>query len=395
MEGVPNRKGYLRIPCLPILNGSIELEYHFGEVIGVTERAVVSLIREDMLPTLPEECHGDTCLAMIPTEEEPLVELFPNKKKGEYYLEYTRSQFRVISASLLGIIEEIQGEFAELSKQLVGSENLNIPDFESYKERLTVLFVRIDEQLSLIIKIEEALRLFRVNQVEKQSIEMMNDFLRALIHDLRNTITPVSGWLQMLESSQSDDIYYLLKKGLLFAKEFLPNICSELKNVSDLLVTKFRVLQVVSEVAKDNDSINIHTTQESCDPEITSVSLVVKNIFHQIISNAARLATERGLMNKQATVSIEEDQENVRVSISDSCGGMSTFQMNSMGISSPEQIFKPGISSREKGGQGLSLAANLAHKIGGNIEARNHYPIGLEIIVTLPINSTREQLASI
>jgi hypothetical protein len=41
------------------------------------------------------------------------------------------------------------------------------------------------------------------------------------------------------------------------------------------------------------------------------------------------------------------------------------------------------------------LAANLAHKIGGNIEARNHYPIGLEIIVTLPINSTREQLASI
>ncbi|MBP0726038.1 ATP-binding protein [Bacillus sp. RG28] len=224
-------------------------------------------------------------------------------------------------------------------------------------------------------------------QQEIQRAEKLNtigELAASIAHEVRNPLTVVKGFLQLMQKSEE-------KKGL----EYLPLVLSELGRaeviINDFLNFAKPQLDKVEEFPLDKLLIDIVTLIEplavkqnvTLIQDINSeVSIVTdRNQLKQALLNFVKNAIEATSAEGKVTVSMFGKKDEVEIIIKDNGKGMTKEQLARIGT-----LF---YSTKEKGtGLGTTVSIRIIEAMGGTVQFESEQNIGTIVTIKLPVNST-------
>ncbi|MCG8395414.1 ATP-binding protein [Bacillus atrophaeus] len=232
-------------------------------------------------------------------------------------------------------------------------------------------------------------KLFETNErlaMQSQKLAIAGELAAGIAHEVRNPLTSVSGFLQLMKTQYPDrtdyfDIIFseikridlVLGELLLLAKPqtvtFKPHkINGILKQVTTLLDTNAVLSNIVIEK-------NFNLT-ESC--KINGDENQLKQVFINIIKNGIEAMPAGGVIN----ISSEKKGSYTIISIKDQGSGMTKENM--------KQIGEPFFSTKEKGtGLGLPICLRILKEHKGELKIESESGKGSTFYVILPLESDK------
>ncbi|WP_445429563.1 ATP-binding protein [Bacillus atrophaeus] len=232
-------------------------------------------------------------------------------------------------------------------------------------------------------------KLFETNErlaMQSQKLAIAGELAAGIAHEVRNPLTSVSGFLQLMKTQYPDrtdyfDIIFseikridlVLGELLLLAKPqtvtFKPHkINGILKQVTTLLDTNAVLSNIVIEK-------NFNLT-ESC--KINGDENQLKQVFINIIKNGIEAMPVGGVIN----ISSEKKGSYTIISIKDQGSGMTKENM--------KQIGEPFFSTKEKGtGLGLPICLRILKEHKGELKIESESGKGSTFYVILPLESDK------
>ena len=212
-------------------------------------------------------------------------------------------------------------------------------------------------------------------------IEERTRILAAMSHDLKTPITRMRLRAEMLED---ENLREKFEKDLLEMQAMVTQALDFMRGLSkgepEQLVDVTALLETLQ---ADNEAMGRKVTiAGDVAKPLRGVPQMLKRCIANLIDNAV-------LYGKQAEIQVAETATELTLRIRDHGPGMPNTEL--------ECVFEPfyrleGSRNRETGGTGLglSIARNIARAHGGDVHLRNHENGGLEAILTLPRNWTRD-----
>ena len=212
-------------------------------------------------------------------------------------------------------------------------------------------------------------------------IEERTRILAAMSHDLKTPITRMRLRAEMLED---ENLREKFEKDLLEMQAMVTQALDFMRGLSkgepEQLVDVMALLETLQ---ADNEAMGRKVTiAGDVAKPLRGVPQMLKRCIANLIDNAV-------LYGKQAEIQVAETATELTLRIRDHGPGMPNTEL--------ECVFEPfyrleGSRNRETGGTGLglSIARNIARAHGGDVHLRNHENGGLEAILTLPRNWTRD-----
>ncbi|WCN37818.1 ATP-binding protein [Aneurinibacillus uraniidurans] len=219
------------------------------------------------------------------------------------------------------------------------------------------IFKNITNMRSLEEKIERSDRLAMIGQIAAGTA-----------HEIRNPLTSINGFLQMMRES-------LEKAGMQKEKSYTDIMLMEIKRINDL-VSEFLLLskqkkiqyklvdikQVMCEILPivKNEAllqgIEVRMEQEEYLPHIMGDGELLKQVFLNISKNGIEAMGGKG----ELTVRIVSNHGNLEITIHDSGQGIPPYLA--------DKIFEPFFTTKENGtGLGLPVCQKIIHDMGGSI----------------------------
>lgn len=229
----------------------------------------------------------------------------------------------------------------------------------------------------------------QIRQAEKLSI--VGELAAGTAHEIRNPLTAVKGFIQLLRDRLSD-------MGLMREKSYTDIIMDELDRIN-LIISEFLALAkptqpdlriidmktILDELAMLTESeallknITIETCIEGNPPLIVVEVDQIKQVFLNLINNAFHAMPDGG--NLRIVVKNHGDNGWVQIAFSDSGVGMQPAVQS--------RIFEPFFTTRDTGtGLGLTVTYRIIQNHGGTIEVESAPGQGCTFIVSLPIHPT-------
>lgn len=223
------------------------------------------------------------------------------------------------------------------------------------------IFKNITNMRSLEEKIERSDRLAMIGQIAAGTA-----------HEIRNPLTSINGFLQMMRES-------LEEAGMQKEKSYTDIMLVEIKRINDL-VSEFLLLskqkeiqykpvdieQVLSEILPivRNEAllqgIEIVVEQEAPLPLIMGDSELLKQVFLNICKNGIEAMGGKG----QLTVRVTARQGSLEITIHDTGPGIPPYLA--------DKIFEPFFTTKENGtGLGLPVCQKIIHDMSGSIRISN------------------------
>lgn len=214
----------------------------------------------------------------------------------------------------------------------------------------------------------------RMNERLQRFVSDRTRMLAALSHDLRTPLTTMRLRVEMMEDSSDRDrllstleeMLQMSEATLAFARQASENEPTRNVELNALLDS---LCEDLAELGQDVQFA------EGAEAIVACRLVSLKRAFRNLIENAVRYGQE-------ARISIDKEEDSVRVTIQDSGPGIPEDKI--------EQVFEPFFRleesrNRETGGVGLgmSIARNIIHSHGGDIGLQNREE-GLKVVVTLP-----------
>ncbi|HZK24176.1 MAG TPA: ATP-binding protein [Oscillospiraceae bacterium] len=235
---------------------------------------------------------------------------------------------------------------------------------------------KLEKQLVEIEQLHETTR-----QMEK--LALAGQIAAGIAHEIRNPITVVHGYLQLLTSKQPvvDENYQLMLDELKRANQIITDFLrfsrpGELRKVpvqlNHILETTVS-LMVGQEIQND---VKIKTKLADYLPIILLDRSQMLQVFLNLFTNAIQAMPAGGII----TVSSEFDQEAnvIRVIIKDTGTGIKPEAM--------PQIFDPFFSTKDQGtGLGLAITQTIVAAHDGQIEAQSKLKEGTQFTLTFPV----------
>lgn len=235
-----------------------------------------------------------------------------------------------------------------------------------------VAFLDITEQE----KVQEYL-----NQSEK--LAMVGQLAAGAAHEIRNPLTVIYGFIQLLEQRLSDqerDRHYLPL--ILQEIERVNRIVTELLMLAKPSLPNYRevkltgVLHSILPLMKAEATLHGIEIIDHCDPE-TSIHVDVeqlKQILLNLMKNSVEAMKEGGIL----TVESRLDDKAVHIHVRDTGEGISPQYL--------VRIFDPFFSLKEEGtGLGLPISRRMVENHGGEMQIFSKVGQGTEIVISLPL----------
>lgn len=242
-------------------------------------------------------------------------------------------------------------------------------------------------------------QLIDIVKVQKRKLDLQENFLINISHDLRSPVNSILSVLQCLKYLSSDNSKEVKEKTNEYRKIIKRNSLKIIKLIDNLIDTtklegeNYKLnktnIDIVNVVESIVDSIEVYANQKN-------INIIFDTNVEEFIINADLEAIDRVVMNLlsnaikfsplnetiEVTLNVEKDK--VQISVKD----------NGMGIAEEEQKkifnrFEQATNSKRiegKGsGIGLDLVSYLVKVHGGKIELKSKLNEGSEFIVTLPV----------
>jgi two-component system, sporulation sensor kinase E len=259
--------------------------------------------------------------------------------------------------------------------------------FENGEEKILEFTLKnnINENMNLAVfrdvtekrELEEQLR-------KSDTLNVVGELAAGIAHEIRNPMTALKGFIQLLEGSVKDDF-----------SMYFNVITSELKRIESI-ITEFLVLarpQAIKYLKKDigtimKETIDLLNAQailvnvqmrlevEKDLPLIYCEPNQLKQVFINVLKNAIEVMTKGG----QIDVKIKrKDDNHLCVSITDRGLGISEDKIKRLG--------QPFYTTKERGtGLGLMVSYKIIEEHRGTVDVESEEGKGTTFHITLPIN---------
>lgn len=207
--------------------------------------------------------------------------------------------------------------------------------------------------------------------------------LSQVSHEIRNPVTLVNSFLQLLESRHpelgQDDYWQKIMENMDFLKSLL-NELSEFNNSEKLNLQTTNMYMVFREVIDsvspglNENGITIDLEKKSPVPVIQADGVKIRQLLLNLIRNARDAVSSTGHIH----CTIWSDIDNVILSVSDTGNGIPNEYQN--------DLFEPFITHKQEGtGLGLPICKRIVQAHKGNISYRSVYGEGTTFEIILPV----------
>lgn len=215
--------------------------------------------------------------------------------------------------------------------------------------------------------------------IKKEKLSMLGTMASRLAHDLKNPLTVVKAYSDILSRQLEDKMNYEMKMKVSKLKNSITDMSNIIEDVLDFSRTVeldlqknsiFKILMTALENVNKPKQINVNINYS--DIAIICDSKKIEAVFSNLLSNSIQALEEIGEINVRLT---EEDNQ-VLITVEDTGPGILEDDM--------PKIFEPLFTTKQKGtGLGLSICKNIINLHGGDIIVKN---APTTFIVTIPKN---------
>lgn len=215
--------------------------------------------------------------------------------------------------------------------------------------------------------------------IKKEKLSMLGTMASRLAHDLKNPLTVVKAYSDILSKQLEDKMNYEMKMKVSKLKSSISDMSNIIEDVLDFSRTVeldlqknsiFKILMTALENVDKPKQINVNINYS--DIQIICDSKKIEAVFSNLLSNSIQALEEIGEIN----VRITEEKNHVLITVEDTGPGILEDDM--------PRIFEPLFTTKQKGtGLGLSICKNIINLHGGDIIVKN---TPTTFIVSIPKN---------
>ena len=228
-------------------------------------------------------------------------------------------------------------------------------------------------------KLEEKIQRKSNEIIKKEKLSMLGTMASRLAHDLKNPLTVVKAYSDILSRQLEDKMNYEMKMKVSKLKNSIADMSNIIEDVLDFSRTVeldlhknsiFKILMTALENVNKPKQINVNINYS--DIAIICDSKKIEAVFSNLLSNSIQALEEIGEINVRLT---EEDNQ-VLITVEDTGPGILEDDI--------PRIFEPLFTTKQKGtGLGLSICKNIINLHGGDIIVKN---TPTTFIVSIPKN---------
>ncbi len=216
-----------------------------------------------------------------------------------------------------------------------------------------------------------------VNKFEK--LEIVGELAAGIVHEIRNPLTSISGFVQLLEQGVHNKEYFnLIYSSFNDIEEYLKAlsiIASPQPNEQKLVNMKLLVEDIIEQTKEEINSnhVRFNTEFDSEFPNIQCDETQMKLVFKHLITNSIEATLNEGIVS----IFVRREDPNLLIKITDTGVGMSKERLARLG--------EPFFNLKEKGtGIGLMVCYRIIWQYNGSIFIESEENKGTTIEVRIP-----------
>ncbi len=219
-----------------------------------------------------------------------------------------------------------------------------------------------------------------LKEVKKsEKLEIVGELAAGIVHEIRNPLTSISGFVQLLEQGVHNKEYFnLIYSSFNDIEEYLESLLTIARpqpNEQKLVNMKLLVEDII-ELAKykiNSNHVHINTEFESELPNILCDETQMNIVFKHLITNSIEATLNEGIVS----ILVRKEDSNILIKITDTGVGMSKERLAKLG--------EPFFSFKEKGtGIGLMVCYRIIWQYNGSIFIESEENKGTTVEVRLP-----------
>jgi len=374
----------LAIICVdddPAILSSLEME--IKEVVGNTYLIELAENGEDALEIYEELSSAGHEIALMISDY-----IMPNMKGDELL-----KRIHLHSPKTLKIMLTGQADIEAVSHAI---QYANLYRYISKPWQPADLRLTVKEALNSHLqnkKIDE-----HTDELEKtnQALIKLNEFLGIAVHDLKNPLSAIQGYAEMIVEDCDDmpkseiiEVSHLILNSSRQMFELVRNLLevnviesgkinTELSCV-DILPTVKTLVECYSIRAKPkNISLQLHQQNNQYD------AFVDKNIVHQILDNLISNAVKYSAYGKHINIRIQQSEKTVCCEIQDEGEGLSVTDQQKL-FSKFTRLTPQPTGNEHSTGLGLFIVKKLVEAMNGNVWCESELDNGTSFFVAFPV----------
>lgn len=221
---------------------------------------------------------------------------------------------------------------------------------------------------------------------KSEKLEVVGELAAGIVHEIRNPLTSISGFVQLLEQeSINKDYFNIIYSSFNDIEEYLKDllIIAQPQPIEQKLVNIKLLVESVIEFAKDkqhtNKNIHIYSEYESDIPSFLCDELQMNTVLNHLITNSIEAISTSGVVS----ILVKKEHSNLLIKVTDNGVGMSKERLAKLG--------EPFFSLKEKGtGIGLMVCHRIIWQYNGSISVESEENKGTEVEVRLPFEVNRK-----
>lgn len=367
---------------------------HLGllsSAIDSIEREVTVNVQNRKLQELNQIMINTTCNGIIITDQDGMITSI--NKSAEQLFKINKAFF--IGKSIKGF-KQLANYFVNAITKKAKTINDEICyEIGNEKKHLIIDVLPIFDQKESLIgsygQFRDITERYKLEQqiIENEKLSTIGRLSAGLAHEIRNPLTPIMGFIQLLEKHYSDEtakmylsimteelerVKQLVTNFVLTSKPDAPSIKNA--NVTELIEQTVTFLR--SEVALKN--VQIKVVNRLVEGQEVSIDVnQIKQVLINLIQNAMDVTPNGG----EIVVKALSNAKGIFVKIIDRGIGMSKQQK--------DQLFLPFFSTKENGvGLGLSICERIIKNHHGKITVESELGEGSTFTIFLPLLNEKE-----